>query len=165
MSNEYEKEIEEAIKSFKDISTLPTRIILYSLATSNAILPILLAHNWQTSLFVQLPHVTSISFEEIKNAFIHSFTDQILSNVPIKQTVIKEEALNERSETENKNEEIKGFVVGEDVLSDSLETDQPKNSLFLPLFSILEKFKSFFKNSQFSTNLKGKKKRHLLLVE
>jgi len=107
---------------------LPARIIIYNSSDLDQKAEVIITYRWPEEYFIQIPKVTIIKEEELIEALIKVFEDQLKTT--------KKEKLIEKEE--RKKEEKMGFMIGKDIgLNEPLvdkkieDVPQKKSTIFL----------------------------------
>lgn len=118
-------DLAQCLTEAKSGTLLPTRIILYDSGHVNEYSTSIITHKWEEHLFVQLPRVDVVNEQELLNSLLFVFKKQILSEVieenkGLQKTEddITENLINEDKEEKKedlRDEEVEGFVIGEDI--------------------------------------------------
>jgi hypothetical protein len=145
INSDFDSELEAVLTKFKTKSVLPSLILVYGEDTATTLINSLLTHRFDERLFIQIPHVKSVSFEEIKQAFLYSFSQQItgttISSVQDEKSETVEESPERLPEPLVASEElnasqpdipVEGFMLNQDVnesedISSGDKTNSPKN--------------------------------------
>lgn len=91
---------------------LPSRIILYNSSDLEHEVGEILSHRWNQNLFIQLPRVETIKEEDVYQALIRIFEEQMRYQIKPVETV---EAQEKQSREREEKKEVMGFIIGEDV--------------------------------------------------
>lgn len=111
---------------------LPSRIILYNSSDLEHEVGEILSHRWDQDLFIQLPRVETIKEEDVYEALIHIFEEQMRTQVESAEMV---EAREEEQTEEKEKKEVMGFVIGEDIQKKE-EKKQERKSFAFPIHYI-----------------------------
>lgn len=95
-------DIENILNKINQRIILPTRIIIYNSSGLEDEVNKINNYRWKENLFIQIPRVEIISYNQIKKALIYSFSEQVFQEEGVK--AIGEE-----------KEEVMGFVIGKEI--------------------------------------------------
>jgi hypothetical protein len=146
-------DLTEGFEEIKKNAILPSRIILYDSDDLNDTATKILSHRWSSDFFIQIPKVNILSEDEIINALMNIFGEQI-----------KDEETEKFTPTNPlvRQQENFGFVVNQDIAEKNIDrkNELPKTN-YLKIFKkfqdkLLNIFKIKSKQNTFKFNLSGK---------
>jgi len=123
---------------------LPSRIILYNSSNLSSVSSQIISYRWSSDFFIQLPRVEVVNEENQYQSLINLFEKQIYEmTVPKKMTT---------ENTSNENEDLMGFVIGQEVKKvekiEELPRLKRKFNLNIDFSGVFQKIKSFFQGNQ-----------------
>jgi hypothetical protein len=94
-------DLENIFNKIKREIILPSRIIIYNSSDLEEEANKIISHKWKENLFIQIPRVEIINYEQLKEALIFSFSQQIFQD--------------EKTKVSEEKKEVMGFMIGKDV--------------------------------------------------
>lgn len=145
--------LDQALRTFKDLEILPSRITLFSQDNPEELKQELLSFPWTKTLpFLHFPKVEILEEDFVRRAVVSGFATQMGVEFELPKEAIEKEEIKETEETKGTEEtkveeEVFGFVQEEDVLEKPQPPSKPRTplpNLKLPKVSL--KFNLHFLN-------------------
>lgn len=111
---------------------LPSRIILYNSSDLEQEIGEILSHRWSQDIFIQLPRVETIKEEDVYQALIYVFEEQVKHQVDSAEIIEETRRVIEEPVEKEERREVMGFVIGED----GRKKEEKKPARQFPLFRI-----------------------------
>ncbi len=117
---DYVELLEQELTELAKTKTLPLRIILYGIGNLDHDATIFMSKRWPKDVFVQLPRVETVSIEQMDEAMVYSYKNQLLENkinqvMPVVTQATSQENSQLEPQIDAASSSDTGFIVGEDI--------------------------------------------------
>ena len=111
-------DLEEIFSRSNKNTILPARMIMYDSSDLEKESSQILTHNWPDNLFIQLPKVEILNSDEVTEALVLEFKEQLFGQPDSKffgKNILNKSETQVLEEEKTDKDALKGFVIGEDI--------------------------------------------------